>query len=110
MVCLDHVDDMCNCNPENYQLMYRYTLDELNLTLDKLKVRIGCFDAWMTAAKKFLSLNTTVNKIDDITTLLSNAETLKIPNCKILNKLKEEFVKMTEIRKKEPTIIIELDD
>lgn len=108
MVCLDHVEDMCECKTEHYELLYRYTLDELNVMLDKLKVRIGHFDTWMSDAKKILNLKRMINKVSEISKLLSDAETLKIPNCKILNKLKEEYVKISE-SEKDP-IIIELDD
>lgn len=46
LVCLRHCTELCKCPPEKHTLRYRYTLDELPVMLEKLKLRVECYDTW----------------------------------------------------------------
>ena len=54
LVCLHHVDKLCECNPARHCLRYRYTLDELPAMLNRLKTRAESFDNWNLQVKKAL--------------------------------------------------------
>ena len=46
LVCIEHVDELCECPTSRQCLRYRYTLDELPAMLHRLKVRAEAFDNW----------------------------------------------------------------
>lgn len=48
LVCLHHVEKLCNCPASRHCLRYRYTLDELPSMLHRLKTRAESFDNWNT--------------------------------------------------------------
>lgn len=54
LVCLYHVDDLCDCHPSQHVLRYRYTLDELPSMLHRLKVRAESYDNWNMAVRNAL--------------------------------------------------------
>ncbi|GCC17583.1 hypothetical protein chiPu_0022489, partial [Chiloscyllium punctatum] len=56
LVCLYHIDDLCNCPPNRHYLRYRYTLDELPAMLHKLKIRAESFDTWGSKVKTALEM------------------------------------------------------
>ncbi|KAM9324218.1 lysine-specific demethylase 5C [Gastrophryne carolinensis] len=56
LVCLYHIDDLCQCPPSRQYLRYRYTLDELPAMLHKLKGRAESFDTWANKVRRALEL------------------------------------------------------
>ncbi|XP_056394986.1 lysine-specific demethylase 5C isoform X1 [Hyla sarda] len=56
LVCLYHIDDLCQCPPARQYLRYRYTLDELPAMLYKLKIRAESFDTWANKVRRALEL------------------------------------------------------
>lgn len=107
MVCLDHAADMCKCSSDNLVLLYRYNLDELHIMLETLKLRLQSFDKWMTAVKSILSATLSCRgRSDKLKQLVCEAEELKIPKCKLYQKLLDEHCKVSNYE----TVIIELDD
>lgn len=107
-VCLEHVGLLCNCSSENQQLLYRYSLKELHVMLNTLKGRIESFDRWMTRAKKLVNPNTPLaGKFDKMRILIGQARSLKIPKCRLLERLNIEYGKLS--RPVDP-VVIELDD
>lgn len=54
LVCLYHVEELCDCNPSRHVLRYRYTLDELPSMLHRLKVRAESYDNWTLVVKTAL--------------------------------------------------------
>ena len=55
LVCIPHRHHLCKtCQPSDRTLKYRYTLDELPLMLQRLKIRAEGFDTWAENAKRFL--------------------------------------------------------
>lgn len=55
LVCIPHRDHLCRtCSPSLHTLKYRYTLDELPLMLQRLKIRADGFDTWAENVRHFL--------------------------------------------------------
>lgn len=54
LVCLYHIDDLCQCPPSRQYLRYRYTLDELPAMLHKLKGRAESYDTWANKVRRAL--------------------------------------------------------
>ncbi|KAG8447770.1 hypothetical protein GDO86_015036 [Hymenochirus boettgeri] len=54
LVCLYHIEDLCQCPPARQYLRYRYTLDELPAMLLKLKGRAESFDTWSNKVRLVL--------------------------------------------------------
>ena len=55
LVCMEHIDNLCECSPTRHCLRYRYTLDELPSILQRLKLRVESFDQWVAKVKTALS-------------------------------------------------------
>ncbi|XP_063792622.1 lysine-specific demethylase 5C-like isoform X1 [Pseudophryne corroboree] len=62
LVCLSHIEDLCQCPPARQYLRYRYTLDELPATLHKLKIRAESFDTWANKVRRVLECQDGVKK------------------------------------------------
>ncbi|KAG7296889.1 hypothetical protein JYU34_019753, partial [Plutella xylostella] len=58
VACLRHYADLCACAPALRTLRYRYTLDELGATLDRLKQRSEAFREWAEAVREALDPDT----------------------------------------------------
>lgn len=89
LVCLRHFTSLCNCPPEKHTLRYRYTLDELPLMLQKLKLKAESFDHWVNRVKDALDPNTpkTMDLIE-LKALLHEADGKKFPKSDLLQTLK----------------------
>uniref|UniRef100_A0A6I8RM14 [histone H3]-trimethyl-L-lysine(4) demethylase n=1 Tax=Xenopus tropicalis TaxID=8364 RepID=A0A6I8RM14_XENTR len=57
LVCLYHIEDLCQCPPSRQYLRYRYTLDELPAMLHKLKGRAESFDTWSNKVRLAIELD-----------------------------------------------------
>lgn len=89
LVCLRHFTSLCNCPPEKHTLRYRYTLDELPLMLQKLKLKAESFDHWVNKVKEALDPNLTKTMdLNELKALLNEADGKKFPKSELLQTLK----------------------
>ncbi|BFZ10485.1 hypothetical protein BsWGS_13524 [Bradybaena similaris] len=88
LVCLYHVDDLCDCHPSQHVLRYRYTLDELPSMLHRLKVRAESYDNWNMAVRNALEA-TGDDKLDlcALKDLITEATEKKFPESDLLQTL-----------------------
>uniref|UniRef100_A0A8C5R8R6 Lysine-specific demethylase 5D n=1 Tax=Leptobrachium leishanense TaxID=445787 RepID=A0A8C5R8R6_9ANUR len=90
LVCLYHIDDLCQCKPARQYLRYRYTLDELPAMLHKLKGRAESFDTWASKVKKALDMEDGEKKaeLEELEALEAEAAERKFVENEILHQLK----------------------
>ncbi|XP_056001386.1 lysine-specific demethylase 5A-like isoform X2 [Ostrea edulis] len=88
VVCIHHVDRLCACNPSQYCLRYRYTLDELPTMLHRLKVRAESFDNWTTKVRAALEAEED-EKVDlpDLKEYIAEAEEKRFPDSELMQQL-----------------------
>ncbi|XP_059499981.1 lysine-specific demethylase 5C, partial [Stegostoma tigrinum] len=92
LVCLYHIDDLCNCPPSRHYLRYRYTLDELPAMLHKLKIRAESFDTWGSKVKVALEMEgQQKSTLDDLKALVTEAKEKKFPENRLLQQLKSSI-------------------
>ncbi|KAK0162000.1 hypothetical protein PV327_008383 [Microctonus hyperodae] len=87
LVCLRHFTDLCSCSPEKHTLRYRYTLDELPIMLQKLKLKAESFDSWVTKVKEAMDPKDEKIELSELKELLSEAESKKFPDSELLTAL-----------------------
>ncbi|KAK3104094.1 hypothetical protein FSP39_024364 [Pinctada imbricata] len=88
VVCLDHVEKLCNCQPSEHCLRYRYTLDELPTMLHRLKVRAESYDNWNNKVRAALeAVGDEKLDIQDLKEYISEAEEKRFPDSDLLQKL-----------------------
>lgn len=87
LVCLRHFADLCNCLPEKHTLRYRYTLDELPIMLQKLKLKAESFDSWVTKVKEAMDPKSDKIELSELRELLNEAVNKKFPDCELLTAL-----------------------
>lgn len=88
LVCLRHYTSLCSCPPEKHTLRYRYTLDELPLMLQKLKLKAESFDNWVNLVKDALDPNTPKTlDLSQFKELVKEAEEKKFPKSELLQTL-----------------------
>eukprot|EP00106_Octopus_bimaculoides_P001838 XP_014769280.1 PREDICTED: lysine-specific demethylase 5A-like [Octopus bimaculoides] len=95
VMCIHHVEYLCDCHPSHHCLRYRYTLDELPAMLHRIKVRAECFDTWRTRAMQVLSpLESDGTKVDleELRELINEAETKHFPDSSLLERLNNVVV------------------
>lgn len=54
MICIDHSERLCKCDPSNHCLVYRYGIDEMEALLDALKARALQLEEWTVRARSAL--------------------------------------------------------
>ncbi|XP_053697650.1 lysine-specific demethylase lid [Sabethes cyaneus] len=88
LACLRHFAELCECPSENHTLKYRYTLDELPLMVQKLKVKAESFEKWLFKVRDVLdpAIDTNIT-LDELQEIAQEAETQKFPNSVILERL-----------------------
>ncbi|GFN77384.1 lysine-specific demethylase 5a [Plakobranchus ocellatus] len=88
LVCLYHVEDLCDCPASRHVLRYRYTLDELPSMLHRLKVRAESFDNWNMAVRNALEAEGD-DKLDlnELKELITESEEKKFPESDLLQTL-----------------------
>lgn len=88
LACLRHFAELCECPAENHTLKYRYTLDELPLMVQKLKVKAESFEKWLFKVRDVLdpAIHTNIT-LDELQDVAQEAETQKFPNSVILERL-----------------------
>ncbi|KAH0955440.1 hypothetical protein HN011_007212 [Eciton burchellii] len=87
LVCLRHFADLCDCPPEKHTLRYRYTLDELPIMLQKLKLKAESFDSWVTKVKEAMDPKSDKIELSELRELLNEAVNKKFPDCELLTAL-----------------------
>ncbi|XP_067209117.1 lysine-specific demethylase 5A isoform X3 [Linepithema humile] len=87
LVCLRHYAELCNCPPEKHTLRYRYTLDELPIMLQKLKLKAESFDSWVTKVKEAMDPKNDKIELTELKELLNEAENKKFPESELLTAL-----------------------
>ncbi|XP_076469736.1 lysine-specific demethylase 5A-like isoform X2 [Babylonia areolata] len=80
LVCLYHVEELCDCPAIRHCLRYRYTLDELPSMLHRLKMRAESFDKWSSNVRRALDASGD-DKLElcELQDLLQEAEEKKFP-------------------------------
>lgn len=87
LVCLRHYTDLCDCLPEKHTLRYRYTLDELPIMLQKLKLKAESFDSWVAKVKEAMDPDAEKIELHELKELLTEAEAKKFPESELLTAL-----------------------
>ncbi|KAK2585208.1 hypothetical protein KPH14_009914 [Odynerus spinipes] len=87
LVCLRHFTDLCDCPPEKHTLRYRYTLDELPIMLQKLKLKAESFDSWVSKVKEAMDPKNDKVELNELKELLNEAENKKFPDSELLTAL-----------------------
>lgn len=87
LVCLRHFKDLCECPPENHTLRYRYTLNDLPIMLQKLKLKAESFDSWATKVKEAMDPKGDKIELSELKELLNEAESKKFPESELLTAL-----------------------
>lgn len=87
LVCLRHFADLCTCPPEKHTLRYRYTLDELPIMLQKLKLKAESFDSWVAKVKEAMDPKNDKIELSELRELLTEAENKKFPESELLTAL-----------------------
>ncbi|CAJ0934566.1 unnamed protein product [Ranitomeya imitator] len=89
LVCLYHIEDLCQCPPARQYLRYRYTLDELPAMLSKLKIRGESFDTWANKVRRALELqNGTKIELEQLQVLAKEASDKRFAENDLLQELK----------------------
>jgi len=86
LVCPKHYDMLCQCpNNKGKTMRYRYTLDELPVMIQKLKLKAESFDKWVATVQDVLDPSTpTIRDLDDLRALQAEAEEKKFPESELL--------------------------
>ncbi|XP_007957146.1 lysine-specific demethylase 5D-like [Orycteropus afer afer] len=89
LVCLSHINDLCQCSSSRQYLRYRYTLDELPAMLQKLKVRAESFDTWANKVRVALEVEDGRKRsFEELRALECEAHERRFPNSELLYQLK----------------------
>ncbi|XP_062941214.1 lysine-specific demethylase 5D isoform X3 [Cynocephalus volans] len=89
LVCLSHINDLCECSSSRQYLRYRYTLDELPAMLHKLKIRAESFDTWANKVRVALEVEDGQKRsFEELRALESEARERRFPNSELLQRLK----------------------
>ncbi|XP_030377901.1 lysine-specific demethylase lid isoform X2 [Scaptodrosophila lebanonensis] len=88
IVCLRHYTVLCGCAPEKHTLIYRYTLDEMPLMLQKLKVKAHSFERWLSRCRDIVDAQTPTSvTLSELQELCKEAETKKFPSSLLIDRL-----------------------
>ncbi|BFF93464.1 lysine-specific demethylase lid [Drosophila madeirensis] len=88
IVCLRHYTVLCGCAPEKHTLIYRYTLDEMPLMLQKLKVKAHSFERWLSRCRDIVDAQTPTSvTLTELQELCKEAETKKFPSSLLIDRL-----------------------
>ncbi|KAG9335221.1 hypothetical protein JZ751_005576 [Albula glossodonta] len=90
LVCLHHVNDLCDCPLASKCLRYRYALDEFPSMLHGVKSRAQSYDTWAKRVTEALAADHK-NKKDliELKVMLEDAEDRKYPENNLFRHLKE---------------------
>nr|XP_054751747.1 lysine-specific demethylase 5A-like isoform X1 [Lytechinus pictus] len=88
LVCIHHVDKLCECQSSKHCLRYRYTLDELPAMLHNLKIRAESFDNWANKVQNALKASQD-SKLDivQLKEMIEEADEKHFPDNELLQQL-----------------------
>ncbi|XP_017466457.1 PREDICTED: lysine-specific demethylase lid isoform X1 [Rhagoletis zephyria] len=93
IVCLRHYTVLCDCLPEKHTLLYRYTLDEMPLMLQKLKAKAQSFERWLSRCRDIVDANTPTSvPLTELQELCKEAELKKFPSSLLIDRLNSAIV------------------
>ncbi|XP_037927459.1 lysine-specific demethylase lid isoform X2 [Teleopsis dalmanni] len=93
IVCLRHFTDLCHCTPDKHTLLYRYTLDEMPLMLQKLKSKAQSFERWLSRCRDIVDASTPTSvTLAELQELCKEAEVKKFPSSLLIDRLKAAVV------------------
>ncbi|XP_067622183.1 lysine-specific demethylase 5 [Eurosta solidaginis] len=93
IVCLRHYTVLCDCLPEHHTLLYRYTLDEMPLMLQKLKAKAQSFERWLSRCRDIVDVNTPTSvPLVELQDLCKEAEIKKFPSSLLIDRLNSAIV------------------
>ncbi|XP_053961307.1 lysine-specific demethylase lid [Anastrepha ludens] len=93
IVCLRHYTVLCDCLPEKHTLLYRYTLDEMPLMLQKLKAKAQSFERWLSRCRDIVDANTPTSvPLVELQELCKEAEVKKFPSSLLIDRLNSAIV------------------
>ncbi|XP_062141947.1 lysine-specific demethylase 5 [Drosophila sulfurigaster albostrigata] len=88
IVCLRHYTVLCGCAPEKHTLIYRYTLDEMPLMLQKLKVKAHSFERWLSRCRDIVDAKgPTSVTLSELQELCKEADNKKFPPSLLIDRL-----------------------
>ncbi|KAH8324886.1 hypothetical protein KR074_011199 [Drosophila pseudoananassae] len=88
IVCLRHYTVLCGCAPEKHTLIYRYTLDEMPLMLQKLKIKAHSFERWLSRCRDIVDAHTPTSvTLQELQELCKEAESKKFPSSLLIDRL-----------------------
>ncbi|XP_052059486.1 lysine-specific demethylase 5A-like isoform X1 [Mytilus californianus] len=88
IVCANHAENLCHCDPKNHVLRFRYTLDELPGMLHKLKVRAESFDNWTNKVSEAMDASGDNRlELNEIKELITEADEKRYPESELLQNL-----------------------
>ncbi|XP_065358333.1 lysine-specific demethylase 5 [Calliphora vicina] len=88
IVCLRHYTVLCTCPPDKHTLLYRYTLDEMPLMLQKLKSKAQSFERWLSRCRDIVDANTPTSvTLQELQELCKEAEIKKFPSSLLIDRL-----------------------
>ncbi|XP_054741421.1 lysine-specific demethylase lid [Anastrepha obliqua] len=93
IVCLRHYTVLCDCLPQKHTLLYRYTLDEMPLMLQKLKAKAQSFERWLSRCRDIVDANTPTSvPLVELQELCKEAEVKKFPSSLLIDRLNSAIV------------------
>uniref|UniRef100_A0A8C5MKI2 [histone H3]-trimethyl-L-lysine(4) demethylase n=1 Tax=Leptobrachium leishanense TaxID=445787 RepID=A0A8C5MKI2_9ANUR len=87
LVCLHHVQELCNCAPYTYKLGYRYTLDNLYPIVNGVKLRAESYDNWASDVIDALKSSGNKRDLSGLQMLIEESKAKKFPENDLLRRL-----------------------
>ncbi|KAE8623760.1 hypothetical protein XENTR_v10005720 [Xenopus tropicalis] len=88
LVCLHHVEDLCDCPVYKYTLGYRYTVDDLYPMMNAVKLRAESYDSWATEVIDALKTSGNKQSLSCLKLLIQESEEKKFPENDLLRHLR----------------------
>jgi len=90
LVCLRHSKLLCECPAEKHTLRYRYTMEELQALLLKLKTKVETFTNWTSKLQSALTqVGDQRIELPGLKELLAEAESQRFPDTEVVTSLRE---------------------
>lgn len=97
MVCLDHLNCLCDCDFSNYTIRYRYSDEEIPLLLKNLSCWVEELNSWQQKATDLYKNVSDKEDLDLFKKLLSEAEEKKYPESELYQRLKTTIDEATQL-------------
>ncbi|MEE6493117.1 hypothetical protein FKM82_016745 [Ascaphus truei] len=80
LVCLHHVEELCDCPIYNYKLGYRYTLDDLYPMMNAVKLRAESYNEWATQVTDAIENPDNKKSLSCLRLLIEESEVKRFPD------------------------------